>query len=1021
MKRRRLCLACAFLGLALFAPQTLPAQELATLKVTVVDSSGALVPGVNLTLKNTQTGAHRTATTAENGLAVLAGLPPGSYELIAEARAFEPRTVPVQLSVGQVASLSLTLGIQVREEQVEVVATSQGIDVEKAELSQVIDTRKIEDLPVRGREFIDFALLTPSVSVGRSTAIGAQSPFTETVLKISFAGVRETHTSLLTLDGIDYTTSISGVQRVPPSQDWVQEFRVVNSPYATDTGRHFGSIVNTVTKSGTNDFHGTAYEFFRNDNMNARNLLARPGFDSLHYNQFGATLGGPIVRDKHFFFAGYEGQRRSESPLYSDFILQAIGGINAVKQFFGLQPESLAILTRENHDKFITKLNSTLSDATFLNVTYLFNDIRKKNVRGAAPGEGLPSSYRDNPVRDQTLYGSLIRVLSPAWTLDTSAQFGRRTFHLEPVGAGLEPAISIPNLLFGGGFVGSVRFYREQRLQISENVSYNRGNHSVKFGGEFHKIWTKTQIPLFSPGFAIFCPDSFFGTPNIFGCGSFAQPTALLFIFLEPRAFFGQQIPARNPDFQAGLFSGPSEDVFTESTKLDYSHELYGLYIQDQWKVRPNFTLTLGVRYDLEVLPTAEETKTQGRFHATDYNNIQPRISFAYSFNQGRGVLRGGYGLFTSPFIFSDIQVSWIGASEFTFMNQPLLPQFTDPSNRLIGFGDSGAVGPIPVPVPGCPLPADAFSGFVSSGSYPSPNCLLQFPLGYAQRKMPNPYAQQASLQLERQLGKDFFVSAGYQYLHGIKLPLYLSINGVPAGALPNGKQAFAPADFGFGFVLMVTPQAYSIYHGGTLSMRKVFSHYYSLLTNYTWSKSIDVSTVIQLPNVPENYLDINLDRARGDNDIKHRLTVAFVGEAPQDWRLLRNFKASLLINAQSARFFTINTGFDVNGDLFPFPDRVGVTGRNIYKGDPLFDTDVRVQRVIHFSERLTGEVSAEVFNVFNVVNVEDVNHVYGAPDFVGPIPRKFGDGVTGPVPSFGTPKFAGPARQLQLSFRLNF
>lgn len=1021
MKPKCFRLVFALLSLALLTPQLLLAQELATLRATVVDSSGAVIPGVGLTLKNTQTGARRTAATADNGLAVITGLPPGSYELTAEARSFEPRTVSVELSVGQIASLSVTLGLQALKEQVEVLATAQAIDVEKAELSQVIDTRQIEDLPVQGREFIDFALLTPSVSVGRSTAIGAQSPFTETVLKISFAGVRESHTALLTLDGIDYTTSISGVQRVPPSQDWVQEFRVANSLYAADTGRHVGAIINTVTKSGTNDFHGTAYEFYRNDALDARNLLARPGFDSLHYNQFGAALGGPIVRDKHFFFAGYEGQRRSESPLYSDFILQAIDGINAVKQFFGLQPENLAILSRDDHDKFVTKVNSAPSDSTLVNVTYLFNDVRRKNARGAAPGEGLPSSYRDNPVRDQTIYGSLLRVQSPAWTLDTSAQFGRRTFHLEPVGAGLEPAISIPNLLFGGGFVGSVRFYREQRLQISENVSYTRGNHSVKFGGEFHEIWTSTQIPLFSPGFAIFCPDSFFGTPNIFGCGSFAQPTALLFIFLEPRDFFGQQIPSRNPDFQAGLFAGPAEDIFTESTLLDYSHELYGLYIQDQWKVRPNFTLTLGVRYDVEVLPTAGQTKTQGRFHPTDSNNIQPRISFAYSFNQGRGVLRGGYGLFTSPFIFSDIQVSWIGASEFTYMNQPLLPQFTDPANRLIGFGASGAVGPIPVPVPGCPLPADAFADFVSTGSYPSPNCLLQFPLGYAQRKMPNPYAQQASLQLERQFGNDFFFSAGYQYLHAIKLPLYLSINGVPAGTLPNGKQAFTPADFGFGFVLMVTPQAYSIFHGGTLSLRKVFSHHYSVLANYTWSKSIDISTVIQLPNVPENYLDINLDRARGDNDIKHRFTLAFVGEAPNEWRWLRNFKASFLINAQSARFFTINTGFDVNGDLFPFPDRVGLTGRNIYKGDPLFNTDVRVQRVIHFGERLKGEFSAEVFNLFNVVNVQDVNHVYGAPNFVGPVPRKFGDGVTGPVPSFGTPKFAGPARQVQLSFRLNF
>src|SRR5207245_1539492 len=192
-------------------------------------------------------------------------------------------------------------------QQVQVQDVVQGIDTEKSDVSQVIDTPKINDLPVSGRDFIDFVLLTPSVNVGRSTAVGAQSPFTETVLKLSFGGVRESHTSYYSLDGIDYTTSISGVQRISPSQDWVQEFRVVNSPFTGDNGRNLGSVVNTVTKSGTNDLHGTLYEFFRNNKMDAKNLLSAPGFNTLRFNQFGGTVGGPIRKDKLFLFAGYEG------------------------------------------------------------------------------------------------------------------------------------------------------------------------------------------------------------------------------------------------------------------------------------------------------------------------------------------------------------------------------------------------------------------------------------------------------------------------------------------------------------------------------------------------------------------------------------------------------------------------------------------------------------------------------------------------------------------------------------------
>src|SRR5215469_3581407 len=469
-------------------------QELAILKLTVNDQTGAVIPGAEVALKNAQTGISRSDVTESHGLSVIPGIPPGNYELTVTAKGFTSRKLSVSLSVGQTASVVVTLGLTVKEE-VEVRDVIQGIDTEKSDVSQVIDTPKINDLPISGRDFIDFVLLTPSVNVGRSTAVGAQSPFTETVLKLSFAGVRESHTSFFALDGIDYTTSISGVQRISPSQDWVQEFRVVDSPYQADTGRNLGSVVNTITKSGTNDVHGSAYEFFRNNSLDAKNLLSAPGFNTLRFNQFGGTLGGPVHKERSFYFLGYEGQRRAESPLYSSFILHCINAtgclgpgspsINQVKQALGLQPESLnSFLTIDDYDKFIGKSNNVLSEKTFLNVTYLFNDSRKKNARGAAPGEGLPSSYRDNPVRDQTVYGNLIHVFSHNLTAETLLQYGNRNFNLVPKGLGLEPALGISDLLSSGGFVGSVRFYREQRFQIAENVTFTPGNHTLKFGGE---------------------------------------------------------------------------------------------------------------------------------------------------------------------------------------------------------------------------------------------------------------------------------------------------------------------------------------------------------------------------------------------------------------------------------------------------------------------------------------------------------------------------------------------------------
>jgi hypothetical protein len=1040
------------LAFALLGSAGLFAQQLATLKVTLNDQSGALVPGANITLVGTETGAKRTDVTNANGLSVIAGVPAGSYELTAEAKGFTPRKMAVTLSVGQTASITVVLGIAVKEE-VTVQDIAQGIDTEKSEVSQVIDPAKIADLPVSGRDFIDFVLLTPSVNVGRSTAVGAQSPFTETVLKLSFSGVRESHTTFFALDGADYTTSISGVQRVSPSQDWVQEFRVIDSPYTGDNGRNLGSVVNTITKSGGNTVHGSAYEFFRNNKLNSDNLLAAPGFNTLRFNQFGGTLGGPIRKDKHFFFLGYEGQRRAESPLYSSFILHCLDGtgclgpgtpsINQVKQLLGLQPENLgSILTIDDYDKFIGKSSSLLGENTSLNLTYLFNDSRKKNARGAAPGEGLPSSYRDNPVRDQTINGNLIHVINHDFTTETLMQFGRRVFNLEPKGLGFEPALGIPDLMSSGGFVGSVRSYTENHFQAAENLTYTHGNHTFKFGGEIQPIWTKTQVTLFTPGFGIFAPQSFFGAFPFDNCVS-AQPgcipgtgpgTPVAFLFLEPRSFFGQQIPNRDPNFQAGLYAGPSEQAFNDATTVAYHHTLWSMYLQDQWKAKRNLSLTFGLRYDVDQLPSGKSLKQEGGFHPTQYNNIQPRLGFAYSFNGGRGVVRGGGGIFVGPFVYSDILVSWVGASEFTYMKQPFLPEFQDPARNLIGFGPSGAVGVAPVP----PLLKGAFTDFISTGAYPSPLLLAQVPLGYAKKNFPQPLSEQASLEIEHQLGKDWFVSASYQWMHASRLPVYWSINGAPQvdnsgkpvcnPAITSGcKEFFTPVDqqggVPFGFVLYVKPDGYSLYNAGTVSVRKAMSHYFNLLANYTYSKSIDISTTVNLPNVPENYTDPRLDRAVGDNDVRHRFTLAALAETPKDWPILvRDFKFSVLTSLQSARRFSINAGFDTNGDSFPFPDRVGVSSRNSYMGDPYYDTDIRVQREFPLTERIRASASFEVFNLFDRNNVEDIDHVYGAPDFLGPVPKKYKDGISSPAnPTFGSPKFASPARQLQLSFRITF
>jgi hypothetical protein len=1018
--------AVLFFSLGLPQIAGLSGQQLATLNVSVTDQSGAGIPRAQISLKNRATGVTRSASSDAAGLAAIAGSPPGNYELNVEATEFSASRSNVTLTVGQNASLAVVLGVPTFKEQVEVRETVQGIDTRTSEVSRVIDRQKIADLPIAGRDFIDFVLLTPTANVGRSTAVGAQSPFQETVLELSFAGLRETHSTFFGLDGSDYSTSISGVQRTSPSQDWVLEFRVVAGPMTADNGRNLGSVVNTVTKSGSNDVHGSAYEFFRNNTLDANNLLSAPGFNTLLFNQFGGNVGAPIRRDKLFYFLGYEGQRRGESPLYSSFILHCTNNpgclgpgtpsINQVKEMLGLQPENLgSILQIEDYDKFFGKLTDVLSESSTLNIEYIFTDQRNQHIPGAAPGQGLPSFYRNNPVRDQTVYTNLLHLFGSQGTSESILNFGRRTFHLDPAGAGFEPALLVADLFDSGGIQGGVDYYREQHFQASENLTYILSKHAPKFGGDFEPVWISAQTAFFTPGAGIFTPQSFFGVAPF---SAFGPGTPVQFLFLQPRSYFGQQIPQRILPFDTGLFAGPAASAFNDSVNLNFLHTLTGFYAQDQWKPTPNLTLTLALRYDIDFFPSAADIRLNGRMHPTNYGNVQPRAGLAYSFRQGKGVVRAGFGLFTGPFDYSDIMVCWQGASAFTYMNQPILPEFSNPSASLVGLGPSGIVG-VNGPVQARP----AFSAFTHTGVYPSPAALLQFPLGYVQRKFPNAYAEQANLEIENEVAKDLFVSVGYQYVHALKLPLYLSINGIPSGTLPSGVQSFTPADPNFGFALMASPSGYSIYHAGTVGVRKPFAHHYSISGNYTFSKSIDLATDVQLTDSPMDYLNPQLDRALGDNDVRHRFVLTLLGESPNTWTpALRNFTLSMLNTLQSPRYYTIFAGFDVNGDGFPFSDRVGNVGRNTYRGDASATTDIRLQRVFRMGERLKAEASAEIFNLFNRPNVNAIDTVYGAATFAGPIPRRFGDGVSSPAnPTFGSPSYAAPARQVQLALRLNF
>src|ERR1700730_7078046 len=353
IQRMTVLLVCSFaclFALLFFCSTDASGQAVsATLFGRVTDASGGSIARATITVLNSATGFSRSAQTTDTGEYTIPALPAGDYSVAVTFLGFGKQTKNITLQVGQAASLDFGLTPGAVAEKVEVEANTELAEPTRTQVSTVITERQILNLPVNGREFINFALLSPALSIGNTTS-GSTDVIVEPVTKLSFAG-QNIHYNFIAVDGADDISTASGIQRGTPPQESVQEFRVINSDYSAEFGRATAGIVNIITRSGTNEWHGTLYEYFRNDKMDAINLLSAPGFNVLRQNQFGGAIGGPIRKDRTFIFANYEGQRRTESPTYNSTVLTNIAAINNVKTtVFGLPPENLFVLRNANTD-----------------------------------------------------------------------------------------------------------------------------------------------------------------------------------------------------------------------------------------------------------------------------------------------------------------------------------------------------------------------------------------------------------------------------------------------------------------------------------------------------------------------------------------------------------------------------------------------------------------------------------------------------------------------------------------------
>jgi len=466
----------ALLTIAMLTGSTLPAFAQATnaqaqLNGFVHDPQGNVIVKATVTLHDVDTNHIYAAVTNDRGYYALTNIPPARYELTAFYIGFaDYKQNGIELNVGQVATIDLTLPISAVGERVIVNMEMPAIEPTRTEVSGVVGTEQISALPISGRLFADFALLSPGVATGRPSL---QSTFTDpATTRISFGGQRDLN-NMVTVDGADNINTATGSQRATPSQEAVSEFRVVNNSFGAEYGRALGGIFNIVTKSGGNTLHGSFYEYLQNNSLDADSPLAVKGFTRLQQNQFGTTMGGPLKKDRLFSFANYEGQRRGQSPTYPAVLVDNLDAINTVKTSFGLTPENLNVLQTADMDNGFLKFDYSLSDANRISARYSIQDARDSDMLVGSTldggGIGAPSSGHNGSLRDQAFVSTLTSVLSQSAVNSVLVQWARRNYGFPGVTG--EPNLDVPNLLLFGHNFGAFDRYNESRIQLSDTFT----------------------------------------------------------------------------------------------------------------------------------------------------------------------------------------------------------------------------------------------------------------------------------------------------------------------------------------------------------------------------------------------------------------------------------------------------------------------------------------------------------------------------------------------------------------------
>ena len=1025
------------LVLPLLLPAAIAAQtHRASMRGLILDPKGAGVPGATVRLRNTKTDEVRETKSGRTGEYAISSLAPGSYELTVQSQNFANFGRTLDLLVNEERRFDIALEINPLDNVIVESTTESGLKQENASLGTVIENRQVTGLPLDGRNFYELSLLVPgAVPPAQGSAGSVRGDFA-----FSVNGAREDANNFL-LDGVYNLDPKLNTFGVRPSVDAIREFEMLTSTYDASFGRNPGAQVNVILNSGSNDFHGSAFEFHRNAALDARNFFAPASEPDPKYirNQFGGSFGGPIKHDRTFFFADYEGTRSREgitrvtnvptSQERNGNFSQSVFGIpknpftgmpfdNGVIPDFFINPIGRAIAAlyplpnrnvpfqnfvssptlRDDNDSFDVRVDHHLTDRAELTFRYSFGD-RDLFEPFTGPSLSLVPGFGDTVKRrSQNGMAALTWLLTPNLVNESRVAFSRVAGSVTQEASVLNSEVGLPTISprerdLGLSFITVTGFSPlgdegnnpqnsvTNVYQFINNSSWVHNNHLVKFGADVR----------------------------------FTQQNAFRDVESRGRLQFSPFLTLTNNALADLLLGFP---LVTSVARVDNPQQVrthsFNFFINDSYRITPRLTINGGLRYEYNSPPVdAEDRATiydvatgtlvpvgtngvpRSGFEA-DKNNFAPRVGFAWSVTE-KTVLRGGYGVYYDQ--------SPLAPAEALYFNSP--------------FFDNNVFFPLPG------LPLTVSNPFPSFFPFALPDSALAI-----QRDLRTGYMQHWNLNIERQIGEKNVLEVAYVGSKGTKLLTARDINQPQPNVLPPGLPFVPRPNPQFDDIDLLESRANSNYHALQARFQRRLSAGFSTLASYTWSKSIDDASNFFSsagdPNFPQNSYNVAAERGRSNFDVAHRLSVSYSYALPfhrsgggLDAKLVNGWETFGILTLQSGRPFTVallseidNSGtgrsilgfgnndrpnlianpelsnsttdrwFNTDAFAFPAPGTFGNAGRNILDGPSFQNFNASLVKNTALTEDINLQFRVETFNFFNHPNFNLPDNFLGSPTF---------------------------------------